>query len=118
MKPIYCLFITNRVAANLWDDKARFDDIFSYLKRCASKYVLKPGKRKNKVKEFKLPLKNRYALWIYARAQKYLHSEYQRSEGVKEVDLDTFEDWYFAKYINKIHERRKKHEKAFEEIEG
>ncbi len=119
MKPFISIFITNRVASNLWnDERSERDtvDVLSYMIQLAEKI---PPKKK------KLPLINRYALWIYNRAYDYLDRQFKKHCGEREIvfcdvsDMVTqFELWYFAKYIQKILERRKKHEKAVDEVEG
>ena len=116
MKPFFALFITNAVAANLWDKYAEADpeiDIIGQMVLLAER--IPKGKKK-------LPLKNRFALYLYDQAVFWLDEKFEQDNGqIQDVKtyVQKFNSWYFAKYIQKIYERKKQDEKKHhEELEG
>lgn len=115
IKPFFALFVTNAVCAEKWDKYANADPEIDILGQVVMLAEKKPDGKK-------LPLKNRYALFLYNRSIAYLDEKFEQEHGhIEDVKkyVQKFNSWYFAKYIKKIYERKKNDEaKKHEDVEG
>ena len=75
VKPFFALFVTNAVCADKWDKYANADPEIDILGQVVMLAEKKPENKK------KLPLKNKYALFLYNRSIAYLDEKFEAENG-------------------------------------